>query len=125
MNNDIIHRVEKILRKHPATRDNDSRLIFMYYTKYVPLFYLPLDDGQNYEAMDVVKFFRLLANKHITSMSSISRARRKVQESFPELRGKMYGKRQANQSKVIKEIRLYEKNRYNQIQNEVYNDKLG
>ncbi len=124
MTNDIINRVEMILRKHPTTRDNDSRLTFMYYTKYVPMFYLPLDNGKNYEAMDVVKFFRLLSNKQISSMSSIGRARRKVQETFPELRGKAYNKRQANQKNVVKDVKLYEIQTRNRIQEETYNDKL-
>ena len=124
MSNDIINRVEMILRKHPTTRDNDSRLTFMYYTKYVPMFYLPLDNGNNYEAMDVVKFFRLLSNKQISSMSSIGRARRKVQETFPELRGKEYNKRQANQKNVVENVKLYEVQTRNRIQEETYNDKF-
>ena len=124
MSNDIINRVEMILRKHPTTRDNDSRLIFMYYTKYVPMFYLPLDNGKNYEAMDVVKFFRLLSNKQISSMSSIGRARRKVQETFPELRGEAYDKRQANQKNVVENVKLYEVQTRNRIQEETYNDKF-
>ena len=40
----------------------------------------------------------------LTNSDSITRARRKVQELCPELRGKVYKARQANQEKVKKEL---------------------
>ena len=39
-----------------------------------------------------------------TSSETITRVRRKLQEEFPDLRGKNYDKRQAKQSEVKKDL---------------------
>ena len=126
MNQDTLTIVESILKEYPQTRDNDSRLAFIFYTKTIPMFYIPHDkDNNNYHAMDVVEFFRRLSNKKVTAMSSITRARRKLQEKFESLRGKNWKARQKHQKVVVNTMNKWEGERRNQINKTYHENKLS
>ena len=77
-------KVKGILAKYPQTRDDDMLL----YGQYL------------YQEQKVGKeetFFKVLASaskRNLPSYESITRARRKVQEKEPSLRGKKYKQRQ-------------------------------
>ena len=122
MNKDTITVVEKILRNHPETRDSDSKLCFMYYAKIDPVFYIP---GEPYHAIDVVEFFKRLNTKRYTSMSSITRARRKVQETFAELRGSKWKSRQKHQKTIVNETNKWEDRRRHEVNSQHHINRLG
>lgn len=75
--------VKAILTKYPQTRDDDMLLYGQY------LF-------QSQKVGKEETFFKVLASatkRNLPSYESITRARRKVQEKEPSLRGKKYGQR--------------------------------
>ena len=83
--------VEKILRAHPETRDDDFRLYVWVCQELCP---------------DVMKeqFAKALwyhNENGLPSYESITRQRRKLQEQHFELRGKKYLKRQGKQDEYI------------------------
>lgn len=88
---DIMAQVEKIMREHPEARDDDFKLY-----------------GWACKESDVrvmqLTFTQVLWNAsklNIPSYESVTRARRKLQEQHPELRGKKYQTRQSKQSEYI------------------------
>jgi hypothetical protein len=93
--NVIYDKVEDILRTTPQARNSDAYLCFKYYQKTVPSF-----RPQNSTPMTVNNFFELLHNKEIKSFSSITRAKRLVMESNPELRGSNYKYKQKMAGKM-------------------------
>ena len=124
MNQDILAKVESILKEYPQTRDNDSVLAFIFYRDTLPAFYVEEDD-KDYQAMDVVQFFKKLSNNQITAMASIQRARRKIQETFEELRGEKWKKRHRNQKVVVNTIGKWEGKRRHEINLKYHNTKLS
>ena len=78
--------VKFILMKSPEARDNDNILLWIVWKKEYPII------DNNIEA-----FKQLFLSKKLSSMESITRARRKVQECYPYLRGFKYEKRKSNQ----------------------------
>ena len=84
--------VEKWLRKHPHLRDDDARLVANIWRTQT-------------KGIDSKKeFLALLAKGKITPSDSITRSRRKLQELYPELRGKLWNQRQGKQEDVIDQI---------------------
>ena len=83
--------VEFMLRNHPDARDDDFRL------------YGWVCKALNPEVMDL-KFKQVLwqrAQLDLPSYETIRRTRQKLQHDNPELRGKLYAKRQEKQSEYI------------------------
>lgn len=88
----MIHRLKSLqdeihgLLKYKETyRDNDAKLICAFYFNRL--------GGSNLETMTAMDFLHLLAGGNIPLPDNITRARRKLQEKHPELRGKNYQKR--------------------------------
>lgn len=69
----IADRVKEILTDHEDARNSDRMLYFYYLKLYFP------------SILDV-SMSQFLAMKHAPSIESIGRARRKIQELYPELR---------------------------------------
>lgn len=84
----IEQNVAALLSSQPNCRDSDSRLIATYWYVY---------DTASL-CFDGTELLRNIANDKYTSMESITRARRKLQNSRPELRGKKYNHRMAKQA---------------------------
>lgn len=91
MKMDIMAQVEKIMREHPEARDDDFKLY-----------------GWACKESDArvmsLSFSQVLWNSsklNIPAYESVTRARRKLQELHPELRGKNYQARQERQSEYI------------------------
>jgi len=93
--NVIYDKVKDILHTVPATRNSDSYLCFKYYQETIPSFRPSVG-----KPMTVNDFFELLHNKRIKSFSSITRAKRLVMESHPELRGSNYKYKQKMAGKM-------------------------
>lgn len=92
MMKDHMNVVEAVLKAHPETRDDDMKLYVWIISEICP---------------EVMKqpFAKVLwyHNNHgLPSYESVTRARRKLQEKNPELRGKKYEKRMMNQDEYIK-----------------------
>jgi hypothetical protein len=83
-----------LLETNPYLRDSDDRL----YNKYIAF---QLGDGDFEKGVDMLekmsakKFLILLVNSSIVNYDTLTRARRKVQEKYPHLRGDSYVKRKA------------------------------
>jgi hypothetical protein len=87
--------VKMIMSNWEQTRDDDMLLwaIFLHMNGYVK----PEE-----------RFFDVLKNaraRNLPSYESVTRARRKVQEQFPEYRGKRYAQRQKNEQEYHKYYR--------------------
>ena len=88
----IFERVKKMLEDNPHLRDSDNKLIANIW----------FNDSQQKTKMG---FLQELADGKLTTPESITRARRKVQEECPELRGKKYRERQDEQDNVKQQLR--------------------
>ena len=97
MNNTMYEKVKTIMLDSRASRDSDPLLCYFYYQmthdKFAPSKEPP---------MTVKEYFENLHYKNMPTYSSISRARRKVQEDYPELRGALYKIKKENTKKVKK-----------------------
>jgi len=82
-----------LLERYPVLRDSDDRLVANVW------------GSETKQITSRQGFLQTLADESLTSYQSISRCRRKLQEQQPELRGKNYKARQAEQEPVKKEIR--------------------
>jgi hypothetical protein len=88
--------VKELLNLYPITRDSDLRLIAMYYRKNCP-------EPVSYITAD--EFLNHLAHGEMASPDSITRARRKLQQHHPELRGQKWNERQERETEVRQEMR--------------------
>ncbi len=86
--------VEKILKEHPVTRDDDNKLFVWVCSELKP---------------DVMgkPFGKVMFYAHdlgLPSFETIRRTRQKLQHDKPELRGKNYEKRMGKQSEYIQKF---------------------
>lgn len=100
INSDLATRVEYILIKWPLTKDNDMLLVAQFWA-------LESQFTQNHSAYDV---FEAMSKGTFSSFESITRARRKLQEIEPLLRGTTWEKRHNRQSEVIEDVRNIQSN---------------
>jgi hypothetical protein len=88
------------LVKAERYRDDDNLLVVsIWWEELAKMGY----DGRNLSAYD---FMNLYKSQKLTSSDTITRARRKIQEENPDLRGKSYQSRQAKTEDVKQELRL-------------------
>ena len=80
--------VQRLLEEQPALRDNDNLLMSTIWK----------------EQSNILNFFQRLERGKLHSPETIRRARQKLQEDFPHLRGELYEVRQKRQEKVKKEL---------------------
>ncbi len=92
---DVVHQV---LLNVPQARDNDEILCVKCWVHIHP-------NLKQYSFADFCLDFK--AGK-VTSFESISRARRKLQELHPVLRGEKWHKRHAHQEHIIQQIKSIE-----------------
>ena len=71
----VLEEVREFLIKHPVLRDSDERLMANIWAKH-------LGDPSYVNGDDILK---MLANKELPSYESISRCRRKIQQSTQHL----------------------------------------
>jgi len=92
---EISNTVKRLLFVEPKTRDSDELLILKVWEKQNP----------NLRNISFVLFATGFVNKKFASPRSISRARRKLQQEFKELRGNNYIKRMNHQEQVKEDLR--------------------
>ena len=90
--------VKELLISKPDNRDDDRKLVANVWSKQSG----GLRKLQEMNAYDFLLFY--CRHDKLSSYDSITRARRKLQEQFPELRGASYAKRQEQEASVRKEI---------------------
>lgn len=90
--------VKEVLERYPDTRDNDNLLMAIVWDKEVK------ELGYEIASMTAWNFLKLHSQGKLASTESITRARRKLQELHPQLRGRNYAKRMANQTDVKKQL---------------------
>jgi len=87
-------KVKELLDKYPDLRDNDQRLMANFWLQQLKR----LGHGP-------AEFLLVYSKGNLSSSESITRARRKIQEQYPELRGELWSKRHAKQDEVIQELK--------------------
>ena len=90
----VINEVEKFLTRYPLLRDDDERLMANIWSSHIG----------NLEDIDGKEILHMLANHKLPSYESISRCRRKIQETKPHLRGDKWSGRHKRADKIRKEI---------------------
>lgn len=93
--------VEKQLKLNPKFRDSDSKLV-------ATIWWLEIIEKMSISKMSAIDLLKVIGNKKVTSWSSITRVRRKLQEINPELRGEKYQKRQDSTKKYVEELKKLE-----------------
>ena len=88
--------VKKLLTKHPTLRDNDERLMANIWWNHIP----------NIENMNGKEILALIAERKLPSFLSVSRCRRKIQETKPNLRGEKWISRHKRAERIRKEISI-------------------
>lgn len=92
----------KILTEDERTRDDDQLLCAMIWSR------LAMKQGHDVRKETGYNFLLLYVENKLVSADTITRARRKIQEERPSLRGKKYVERQKKQAQVINELRNLE-----------------
>jgi len=92
--------VLEVMTHNEESRNNDTVLCWKVYERQT-----------NIEELSARQFFTKLFDKRVSSFSSITRARRAVQQHYPDLRGVVYEKRHKQQNKYIKFVRDVPKER--------------
>jgi hypothetical protein len=91
--------VKVLLETYPELRDSDNRLMLNVWAK------------QDFSLMDKEKKYRSFSDKfaagYYHNPESIRRSRQKLQEQYPNLRGKAYKKRQAEQEVVKTQLNAF------------------
>jgi len=92
-------RVKRYLTDYPETRDNYNKLI-------ANIWYHDLkNSGHSPDIIDGLEMLRIIAKGDIlTNPESIRRNWQKLQQDYPELRGKTWEKRQGKQSEVKSDL---------------------
>lgn len=97
MTSNLLENVKHILLSKESSRDSDMKLCYFLWRDF---------EHTNTNEIIGTKLLEMLDKKQISSIESIGRARRKIQEDIPETRGNNYFKRHNNQ-KHIKQILGY------------------
>ncbi len=92
----IKDQVHKLIAVKPELRDNDLRLIAEYY-----FYHVGREEIKNLSAIDLLS---MMAEGKLPHSESITRVRRKLQEEYPDLRGKTYKARKQEEEKVRQQI---------------------
>lgn len=90
----VQEQVKILLETYPKLRDNDVRLVASYYYNNI----------SNINQISAIDFLQIMVNGNLPSPDTITRARRKLQEKHPELRGVNYVERQKLEKQVRQEI---------------------
>lgn len=91
-----MQKVAQLLREMPVTRDDDSKLLSLYWA---------WEGDKKGECFD---FLSALHSGVYTPAESITRARRKLQELDPDLRGTKYEKRHLHSYHVARQMTLFD-----------------
>ena len=88
-------KVKALLIKSPHLRDDDNKLIATYYYH---------ESQSNLLKITALDFLHEFADGKFTNPETIRRCRQRLQEECPELRGKLWHKKQHAGNEVKKEV---------------------
>lgn len=91
----IAETVKSLMIKYPELKDDDKALI-------ANVWYLEIPNITNMNAFDILQLY---AKGQLTNSESIRRSRQKLQQENPELRGKVYEARHAEQEVVKDDLK--------------------
>ena len=94
----ISDEIKHILLTKRHCRDNDVYLIYEVWAKELSKYNLDIKN------MHLVPTLKMWVNKQISHPSAIMRARRKMQETYPETRGNLWEERHKQQREVQKDL---------------------
>ena len=95
-------KVAEIMTLKPATRDNDFYLMYwVWKEEFDNLPFLAKQDLKvDFDKTNIINLLSMLKDKHLSHPSGIMRARRKLQEEHPKLRGEIWKARHAEEENV-------------------------
>lgn len=96
----VYDRVKHLLEKYLSYRDSDYKLVSNIW--WNELFGNVAVNRENCK-MELFDFLMKYSNADVTPADSITRARRKVQEEYPHLRGETYKQRKLKEAENVKE----------------------
>jgi hypothetical protein len=97
----VTDKVKSILLNHPKTRDCDELLLVKIW----------ISENDSIRDETFYYFATLFASGKLTSPESVRRTRAKLQQEFPELRGKLYEERHRRTEEIksqLKEKEFYQ-----------------
>lgn len=96
---DIQSRVANILHRYAVCRDSD-KLLWLYYTdKHCGL-------SNAIKTGDPASFYGWLNDYTVPTFESLSRCRRKLQEKYPQLRGRKYKEKKESAQRIAERINV-------------------
>ena len=98
------NKVSDLLTKKKETRDNDFYVMYWIWKEEFEKSDITKDLNLEFDKTNVVSLLSLLKDKHLSHPSAVMRARRKVQESDPKLRGELWKARHAEEEQVKKDL---------------------
>ena len=97
----VAQSVETLLKEHPHLRDSDDKLLSNVWHKEL------LTMGKNPNTMTGFELLKIFSSGKLSTPESVTRARRKIQELNPALRGQSYKNRKTKGvQSVIDQIRV-------------------
>lgn len=91
-------KVKDYLRRYKFLQDDDNRLV-------TTVWYFEMkENGYTPDQMTGTDALRIIASGELTTAEAITRARRKMQEENPELRGTKWHERHNHQEDVIEQL---------------------
>ena len=99
-------KVAEIMTLKPETRDNDFYLMYWIWKgEFETLPFLAKQNLQiDFDKTNIISLLSMLKDKHLSHPSGIMRARRKLQEEYPKLRGNIWETRHNEANKVKQEL---------------------
>ena len=76
--------IEELLRKTPHLKNSDNKLIATYWWKELK------EMGMDADNITAMKLLTMYADSALTNVETIRRMRAKLQEEYPEVRGRAY-----------------------------------
>tara|TARA_R110002020_G_scaffold258385_2_gene472190 strand:- start:5568 stop:5909 length:342 start_codon:yes stop_codon:yes gene_type:complete len=94
----------EIMTLKPETKDNDFYLMYWVWKDEFDALDWPEQALRDFGKMNVITLMSLLKEKKLSHPSGIMRARRKLQEEYPKLRGEIWKARHAEEEQVKREL---------------------
>lgn len=98
------HKVSDLLFKKRETRDNDFYVLYWIWKDEFEKAEVTQGLNLDFDKTNIVNILSLLKDKKLSHPSAIMRARRKVQEADPKLRGELWKARHAEEEKVKEDL---------------------
>ena len=94
--------VIRLLEKYPHLRDDNNRLLATVWNNELHA------EGYDSKCISAFELLSLIASNTLSKSGSVTRASRKIQEQWPQLRGKRWRERQSHQKDVVFDLKEME-----------------